>query len=90
LGVGNVYRPTNPINVRAEVGQNITLDYSIINATNFDIVFEDPTNSTQSVTTQDQNGRFSFPAKTLGRHTITLYADNGSCSIPDVTLMGAK
>ncbi len=82
LGVGNVYRPTNPISVKAEVGQNVTLDYSIINATNFDIVFEDPSGGTQTVSTQDQNGRFSFPAKTLGRNVITLYADNGSCTIP--------
>ncbi|GIK38233.1 MAG: hypothetical protein BroJett011_20660 [Chloroflexota bacterium] len=82
LGVGNVYRPANPISVKAEVGQNVTLDYSIINATNFDIVFEEPSGGTQTVSTQDQNGRFSFPAKTLGRNVITLYADNGSCSIP--------
>jgi hypothetical protein len=82
LGVGNVYRPTNPVSVQAEVGQNVTLDYSIINATDFVIVFQDPTGATQTVSTQDQNGRFTFTAKTLGRHVITLYADNGSCSIP--------
>jgi hypothetical protein len=82
LGVGNVYQPVNPVSVQAEVGQNVTLDYSIINATNFDIVFVDPTGNTQSVSTQDQNGRFTFPAKTLGRNVITLYADNGSCTVP--------
>jgi hypothetical protein len=82
LGVGNVYRPTDPANVRAELGTTITLDYNIINATNFDIVFEDPVGNTQSVSTQDQSGRYSFPGRIVGRHTITLYADNGSCTIP--------
>jgi hypothetical protein len=82
LGVGDVYRPANPISVKAEVGENVTLDYQVINASNFDIVFEDPTGKTQTVSTSDPSGRFSFPAKTLGRNVITLYADNGSCTIP--------
>jgi hypothetical protein len=82
LGYGNVYQPPNPVSVQVQVGQTVTLDYNIINATNFDIVFIDPTGNTQSVSTQDQSGRYSFPTKTLGRHVITLYADNGPCSIP--------
>jgi len=81
LGVGDVYRPTNPVNVRAELGQTVTLEWNIINATDFTIVFEDPTSNIQTTSTQDQSGRFSFPAQRLGRYTITLYADNGSCTV---------
>ena len=81
LGVGNVYRPTNPVDVRAELGQTVTLDWNIINATDFNIVFEDPTGNIQTTSTQDQSGRYSFPAQRLGRYTITLYADNGSCTV---------
>lgn len=80
LGYGNVYRPTDPTNIVAEVGKTITLDYNIISATNFDIVFEDPTGGIQSVSSSDPSGRVSFPAQRLGRNTITLYADNGSCT----------
>ncbi len=81
LGVGNVYQPTDPVNVIARFGENITLDWNIINATNFDIVFEDPTGDIQSISTPDQSGRATFPAKELGRHVITLYADNGACTV---------
>ena len=81
LGVGNVYRPTNPVNVQATYGDSFTLEWNIINATNFDIVMEDPTGNIQSTSTPDQSGRATFTPKTLGRHTITLYADNGSCTV---------
>lgn len=81
LGVGNVYRPTNPINVIATLGEAVTLEYGVINATNFDIVMTDPTGNIQSTSTPDPTGRVSFTPKTLGRHTITLYADNGSCTV---------
>lgn len=82
LGVGDVYRPTNPINVRAEVGEYVILDYQVINASNVDIVFEDPTGRTSTESPDTTSDRARFLPNRLGRHTLTLYADNGSCSIP--------
>jgi hypothetical protein len=79
LGVGDVYSPTNRINVRAELGDNVILEWNIINATNFDIVFEDPTGNIETFSRQNQSGRRAFPVTRLGQHTITLFADNGSC-----------
>jgi hypothetical protein len=92
LGFGSVYIPeTNPpvsrSDIKVIVGQNVTLDYLVNNATNFDIVFTDPTGETQAVSTSDTGGRFSFPAKTLGKHNITLYADNGSCTIVQTVIV---
>lgn len=79
IGVGNVYRPADPVSVLAEIGKPVTLEYNIINANSFDIVFEDPTGNVQSVSTTDPSGRVTFPVTRVGRHVITLYADNGSC-----------
>ncbi|HXV98967.1 MAG TPA: NBR1-Ig-like domain-containing protein, partial [Anaerolineae bacterium] len=93
LGVGNVYHPTDPVNVQVDLcqGQNVvTLDYDIINANNFDIVFEDPTGNTQTVSTSDPSGRYSFPVRVLGEHTITLYADNGSCTVQAQVTVDAR
>ncbi|MBN1218062.1 MAG: LysM peptidoglycan-binding domain-containing protein [Anaerolineae bacterium] len=81
IGVGNVYRPTDPVSVQAKLGEQVTLDYQVTNATNFDAVIEDPTGNIQSVSSSDPSGRVTFTPKTLGRHTITLYADNGSCTV---------
>jgi hypothetical protein len=80
LGYGNVYRPVDPINIQAEVGRNVTLEWDIINSTNLDLVFEDPTRELRSLSDQDQSGRFSFTTQRLGRYTITLYADNEPCT----------
>ncbi|MBN1993272.1 MAG: hypothetical protein JW953_11255 [Anaerolineae bacterium] len=82
LGVGNVYKPDDPVSVIGKLGDAITLEYNVTNATNFDIVIEDPTGNIQSTSTPDPSGRISFTPKTLGRHVVTLYADNGSCTVP--------
>ena len=80
IGVGNVYRPENPVSVLAEVGDRVTLRYNIINAQNFDIIFEGPTGTLSSETTTDPSGDAYFVPPTVGRYTITLYADNGVCT----------
>jgi hypothetical protein len=82
LGVGNVFQPTDPVMVDAEFGENITLDWNIINADNFDIVIEDPTGDVETVSTSDQRGRVTFPVSELGEYIVTLYADNGPCTVP--------
>jgi len=87
LGVGNVYQPTDPALVDAEFGENITLDWDIINADNFDIVIEDPTGEIESVSTPDQRGRVTFPVNELGQYTVTLYADNGPCTVPATVII---
>jgi hypothetical protein len=79
IGVGNVYRPENPVSVLAPIGEPVVLEYNIINANSFDIVFEDPTGNVQSISTTDPSNRVTFPVTRVGRHVITLYADNGSC-----------
>jgi hypothetical protein len=81
LGVGNVFRPEDPVSVSAKFGEPITLEWDIINATNFNIVITDPTGNIQSTSTPDQSGRVTFTPKTLGRHTVILYADNGPCTV---------
>jgi hypothetical protein len=81
LGVGDVFRPEDPVNVQAKFGEPITLEWDIINATNFNIVMVDPTGNIQSVSSPDQSGRATFTPKTLGRHVIILYADNGPCTV---------
>lgn len=80
LGVGNVYRPENPVNVRAKLDEPIWLEWNIINATNFDIVFEDPTGNLRTETTNRTSDRTSFIPETVGPHRITLFADNGVCT----------
>lgn len=80
LGVGNVFEPTDPANVVARQGEDLVLEWNIINATNFDIVFEDPTGDIQSVSTADPNSRATFPTGELGDHVIILFADNGICT----------
>ncbi len=81
LGVGNVYKPVDPARVQAEFGMPVTLQWDIINATNFDIVFESPTSEVESTSTTDSSSRATFMPKNLGEHTVTLYADNGSCTV---------
>lgn len=78
----DIYKPINPINVRTNLGRTVWIDYNITNATNFDIVLEDPTGNTTAENRQDQSDRYEFTAARLGRYTVTLYADNGSCTIP--------
>lgn len=81
LIAGNVYEPQNPIRVSAELGDPITLDWSIINATNFDIVAESPTGQIESTSTTNNTDRAVFTVRELGEYIITLYADNGSCTV---------
>jgi LysM repeat protein len=81
VGVGNVYSPEDPVNVLAKFGDAVTLEYNVINADNFDIVIVDPTGNTRSTTSSDPSGRVSFTPTTLGEWTVTLYADNGACTV---------
>ena len=89
LGVGNVYRPTDPVNVRAEVGEPVTLDWSIINADNYDIVVRDPVGNSANISTNNRTDRNSFIPTRLGRYTITLFADNGHCTATAVVNVDA-
>ena len=66
--------------VTAKEGQDLILEWNIVNATNFDIVFTDPTGNIETVSTSDPNSRATFPTSVLGDHLITLYADNGICT----------
>ena len=87
LGVGNVFQPQidpnapdNIPTVQAKFSEAVTLEWDIINATNFDIIIQDPTGNIQSTSTADGNSRATFIPKTLGPHKLTLFADNGSCT----------
>jgi hypothetical protein len=81
LGVGDVFRPENPISVQAQFGQTVTLDWDIINVTNIDIVLESPTGKVSTISSGDPTDRASFRPTELGLYTITLYADNGPCTV---------
>jgi len=80
LGVGDVFRPADPINVRAELGEPVTLDWSIINADNYDIIVRDPVGNTANLGTNNRTDRNGFIPRRLGQHTIILFADNGPCT----------
>lgn len=80
LGVGDVFRPTDPVNVRAERGEPVTLDWSIINADGYDIVVRDPVGNTANLSTNNRTDRNSFIPSRVGQYVITLYADNGPCT----------
>lgn len=89
VGIGNVFDPdvdpNDPSQIptyRAIFEEPVTLEWNIINATNFDIVIEDPTGNIETTSSPDSNDRATFTPKTVGLHQITLYADNGSCTFP--------
>jgi hypothetical protein len=84
IGVGNVYQPDDPISVIAVLGEAVSLQYAVSNATNIDIVVQDPTGNSNSISSGDANGRVSFTPKELGRYTVTLFADNGACTVTAV------
>jgi len=79
LGVGDVFRPENPVDVRAEICEAVTLDWSIINVDNYDILIKEPTGDVTNLATRNLTDRRGFVPNELGEHTITLFADNGSC-----------
>lgn len=81
LGVGDVFRPQNPVDVRASYGQMVTLDWNIINATNFDVMLEDPTGDISALSNTRTQGRAQFRANELGEYEVTIYADNGPCTV---------
>lgn len=80
LGVGDVYQPDTPTNVLAEFGDTITIEWDVINATNFDIVLENPLGNISALSNTAVRGRAQFIASELGRYIITMYADNGPCA----------
>jgi hypothetical protein len=81
LGVGDVYRPENPVDVLAEFGDAITLDWDIINTDSFDVVLRDPLGRVSALSNTAAQGRAQFIVSELGDYTITLYADNGPCTV---------
>lgn len=81
LGVGDVFMPNNPVEVQAEFGDTVTLDWDVINTTNFDIILTDPTGDVSSLSNVDTQGRVQFRGTELGEYVITIYADNGPCTV---------
>jgi hypothetical protein len=81
LGAGDVYRPINPITVTVELADVVILDYEIINATNFDIVIENPTGNIETRSTTSTSERIRLVPNRVGRYTITVFADNGACTV---------
>ncbi len=81
FAAGSVFNPQNPNEVSTHIGNNVTLDYNIINAEKFDIVIQKPRGETETISTSDPQGRVTVSIGDVGRYAITLYADNGSCTI---------
>ena len=69
------------VEYKAEVGQRIVLDWNILNATNFQIVVEDPTGDVKVESTLDPVDRTDFTVTEVGVYEVTLYVDNGSCVV---------
>lgn len=83
LGVGDVFRPITPTNVIADFGDTVTLEWNVVNATNFDVVLENPLGEISALSNTTIKGRAQFVAGELGDYTITIYADNGACAFTD-------
>lgn len=65
----------------ATVGQLLTIDWSCRNATNFELVIENPTGDIEVITTNDPRDRANFTPTLVGDYRLTLFAENGSCFI---------
>jgi hypothetical protein len=65
----------------ARQDQNVYLDYSVSNTTNFDIVIVGPTGNSTAVSSGDNIDRIPLSFKEEGKHTVTMFADNGSCTV---------
>ncbi len=76
-----VYRPENPIDVSTTIGRQVTLEWSITNAENYDVIVTSPTGETKNLATNDQTDRAIFVPNTVGDYKVTLYADNGPCTV---------
>lgn len=75
---------------RAEVGDPITLDWEVVNATNFDIIIRDPTGDISSISTSDPSDRAIFTPSRVGEYVLTLFVDNGSCSYDQQLLIDVR
>ncbi|MFN8459176.1 MAG: hypothetical protein U0401_31760 [Anaerolineae bacterium] len=65
----------------AERGNQIVLDYWVIEAQNIDIVIEDPVGQVERRAAVDPRDRAFFTPIRDGDYLVTLYADNGSCTV---------
>lgn len=80
LAAGKVYKPINPIEVTAKLGEAVTLDWEVISADHYDVVVREPTGSGYNLATRNLSDRKTFIPDQLGDYVITLYADNGACA----------
>jgi hypothetical protein len=96
VSIGNVYLPpqlavaplpTPPASPPPPVYQAnvddpaVVIEWNVIQSQNIDIVKTDPTGNLERVSTNDPSDRANFSVTRLGDYLITLYADNGSCSL---------
>ncbi len=65
----------------AERGSQIVLDYWVIESQNIDIVIEDPVGQIERRAAVDPRDRAFFTPIRDGDYVVTLYADNGSCTV---------
>ncbi len=63
----------------AEIGKEAAYEWSVINATNVDVVIEDPTGNIETRTYSDLRNRDIFVPRKFGEYKFTLFADNGVC-----------
>jgi hypothetical protein len=78
--VGNVFDPVNPVDVIAERNAQVTFDWSLSNAQDYDIVVTGPTGDTRNIATGNLTDRTTVTFDEVGDYIITLYADNGPCT----------
>ena len=88
LGVGDVFRPEGGAErVVAQFGQTVTMDWNIINTTNFDVTLEDPTGNVTTLSNTDPSARAQFLVTELGEYVVTIYADNGACTVTESVIV---
>ncbi|MDX1521519.1 MAG: NBR1-Ig-like domain-containing protein [Anaerolineae bacterium] len=87
VGIGNVFEPQPDENVPDDIKtfqaiftEPIVVEWDIINATNFDLVITDRLGKVVTKSSPRNRDTASYTPTTLGPHTFTLFADNGSCT----------
>jgi hypothetical protein len=78
--VGNVFDPVNPVDVVAERNAQVTFEWNLSNAQDYDIIVTGPTGSSRNIATNSLSDRTTVTFDEVGDYIITLYADNGPCT----------
>ena len=80
IQVGDTYQPIDPMEVTAEIGEQITVEWELLNTTEYSLVISNSTRR-KLFTGSRLFYKHTFEINDLGTHTISLIAQNGNCEI---------